>query len=164
MEILRYPHKLLRTPCKPVKVLTKELQQQILQMQQLLAEHDNAVAIAANQVHIPYRIVVFKNGLIANGVECLINPYITRRSGSADAREGCLSFPDIFVTISRAKRVWIEGWTETGSQVKGKLTGLAARVIQHEIDHLDGKLFTRRAKYTERKEIAAALASMESVA
>jgi len=94
------------------------------------------IGLAAPQVNIPKRIVIFNFEPLV-----MINPEIVETEGKQTLREGCLSFPQLFLNIERAKKV-IAKWQDVyGDYHSGEFTGLEATAIQHEIDHLDGTLF-----------------------
>ncbi len=113
-------------------------------------ERDDAVGLAAPQIGISKRIVVFKNGnfderapLRKGGGEydVLVNPRITQVRGDREkSQEGCLSCPDISVDIFRATSVKVKAYDERGEKINKRYEGYLARVVQHELDHLDGKL------------------------
>ena len=96
------------------------------------------VGLAANQVGIVRRVAVIN----AEGQTfAMINPVIVEESGRASAEEGCLSIPDAFAEISRPESVVLEALDERGNPFRLAASGLVARAVQHEIDHLDGVLF-----------------------
>ena len=94
------------------------------------------VGLAAPQVGDLKRIIVVH---VSGFKEVFINPVITKRyGGKHSAVEGCLSFPGKQVYVTRHRRIWVEGYNQSGVKIKRKLKGLAARCVQHEVDHLDG--------------------------
>lgn len=99
--------------------------------------HPNCVGLAANQVGVELRIFVFC-GQVA------INPRITARSGETKGIEGCMSLPGVQVEVIRSELVMVTYYNEKGKFVKKALSGLEARVFQHELDHLNGKLISNQ--------------------
>ena len=99
------------------------------------------VGLAANQVDVQLRVIVMK---VDNQVYTLANPEVVRSSGEQIGYEGCLSVPGYIGEVARAEKVTIKALNRNGKEVRIKGEGLLARAIQHEIDHLDGVLFTDR--------------------
>jgi peptide deformylase len=110
------------------------------------------VGLAANQIGVARRVAV----AAADDRELvLVNPVIVEAEGEEVAEEGCLSIPDIFADIGRAERVVVETTDEQGQRQRVEGTGLFARAIQHEIDHLDGILFLDRVGPIKRRRLLA---------
>jgi peptide deformylase len=99
------------------------------------------VGLAANQVDVQLRVIVMK---VDNQLYSLANPEVVRSSGEQIGYEGCLSVPGYIGEVARAEKVTIKALNRNGKEVRIKGEGLLARAIQHEIDHLDGVLFTDR--------------------
>jgi peptide deformylase len=116
----------------------------VRQMLDLMYTHDG-VGLAANQVDLPYRLLVMniKSDATAKEEEhVFINPVImSRRGGLEEKEEGCLSLPDINAPVKRSQKVTLSAYNLAGEELTLKLEGLYARVVQHECDHLDGILF-----------------------
>ncbi|MGW8258461.1 MAG: peptide deformylase, partial [Thermoguttaceae bacterium] len=91
-----------------------------------------------------------------------INPVINRRRGTVEDEEGCLSFPEIYAPVKRAEKILVSAYDLTGEPIKIELSGLFARAVQHEYDHLDGILFIDRLSDTSFAEIKDKLAKLES--
>lgn len=107
------------------------------------------IGLAATQCGIMKRVLVFD---IEEGLEVLVNPEIVEASDErCEDEEGCLSVPDVKITVERPERVRIRGFNELGAEVDYEADGMRARVIQHEVDHLDGVLILDRATREERK-------------
>jgi len=105
----------------------------------------NGVGLAAPQIGINKKILVARTVLKKDGILVLINPNITYRSPEKEnGEEGCLSFPGIFLKIKRAKEIEVEGQDEKGKPIVIQTNGVSARILQHEIDHLNGILFYNR--------------------
>ena len=110
------------------------------------------VGLAANQIGVARRVAV----AAADDKEVvLVNPVIVEEDGEETAEEGCLSIPDIFAEVSRPARVVVETTDENGQRRRVEGTGLFARAIQHEIDHLDGILFLDRIAPLKRRRLLA---------
>jgi len=144
MEILIHPNEALRVVCTPVETVTMKLREQLEEMRELMYEK-KAYGVSAPQVGLTERVLVMNSEANPRSTECeliLINPVIERRRGGITREmEGCLSVPHEFGMVRRAAKVHVTAWQLNGVRFVGSLTGMAARVIQHEIDHLDGILF-----------------------
>jgi len=144
LKIITHPNPLLRKKSQPVaNVLTDKIQKLITQMMEVMIAKDG-VGLAAPQIGENIRIIVIaykeKNLVI-------INPKIIKKSLLKDwAEEGCLSVPNKYGQVKRHKSLTLKYLNEGGKEQKLKASGLLARIIQHEIDHLDGILFIDKAK------------------
>jgi peptide deformylase len=145
VRIVKYPHPALRHKSKPLTRVDAELVRVVREMFDLMYEH-KGVGLAANQVDLPYRLFIINTeGDPTQGEEhVFINPVISRRTGMDEAEEGCLSFPDIYAPVRRPDKATISAYNLSGEEIQYDLTGLFARAVQHEYDHLDGKLFIDR--------------------
>ena len=164
MQIIKYPHPTLRHKSKPLSKVDAWLKRTVAEMlEQMYA--DNGVGLAANQVDLPYRLAVMnvKSDPKASDEEIvLINPIITRRSGTAEAEEGCLSLPEVWAPVRRAEKIELVAYNLAGQECKFQLDGLYARAAQHELDHLDGVLFIDRLSPTAKPAVEDALAMLEA--
>ena len=163
MQIIKYPHPTLRHKSKPLQTVDAELRRMIRQMFDLMYE-DEGIGLAANQVDLPYRLLVMNiRSDRADEKEefALINPVVTKRAGAAEAEEGCLSFPEIFAPVRRPERIELAAYDLTGQEVTYQLDGLWARAAQHEIDHLDGVLFIDRLSPTSQLAVKEPLADLQ---
>src|SRR5262245_738301 len=145
LKILQYPHPTLRHVSKPLKRVDAELRDVIKQMFELMYAA-KGVGLAANQVDLPYRffIVNLKSDPEQGEELVFINPVLSRQKGLDKAEEGCLSLPGVYADVKRSQRVTIDAYNLAGEAVQIKADELLARVVQHETDHLDGKLFIDR--------------------
>lgn len=146
MEITKEPNKILHNKLKEVKEITPEISALISDMRKQMVE-SRGVGLAANQVGQDLQIFVIDAKLAEeNGVpDAYMNPEITEYSKeSAEAEEGCLSLPDYWQHIKRAKKIKLKALDENGKKIKIKARGLLARVFQHEYDHLQGVLIKNR--------------------
>ena len=144
LEIKEYPSPILREKTAKIKnPLAPEIQELILNMTETMHKAQG-LGLAASQVGFNLRLCIIET---EDNFFTLINPKITAKSRKKiSANEGCLSFPGIFLSISRASEVQVRYLDQAGAPQKIKATGLLARALQHEIDHLDGVLFIDRIK------------------
>ncbi len=130
---------ILRAKTKEVKKVTKGIVKLLLDMEDTLIEAKGA-GLAAPQVGRSERICL---AVLDKHIIPLINPHITWRSDTtAIAEEGCLSLPDLWINVSRPTDIVVEFMTPNGKTLELKLSGFDARVVQHEVDHLEGILIT----------------------
>jgi len=140
LKILKYPSPTLRKKSKAIKKVDKKIKDLIDDMAQTMYEAPG-IGLAAPQVGELVRLVTID---IGEGLIPLINPKITKRSGEQEFVEGCLSLPNLEAPITRSQCVTVKGLDKNGKHVEIEALGLLATVLQHEIDHLDGKLFIDR--------------------
>jgi peptide deformylase len=134
--IQKYPNSILRQECAPVnKVTSKE--KELFKKMVFIMKHFCGIGLAAPQIGISKKMIVAE---VKDKTVKLANPEIIDIRGADKMTEGCLSVPDITVDIERPDRIIVEGLNEKGQAVEVKANGLLARVLQHEIDHLKGKL------------------------
>lgn len=131
-----FPDEALRQPCEPVERFDAELRDLIDEMFILMRVREG-IGLAAPQVGITRRLFVCE---IENRSISLINPSIMAVGGQAEMIEGCLSLPDVQVNVTRNDRLLVVGYDREGGKRQLEFTGLWARVIQHELDHLNGVL------------------------
>lgn len=151
LKVRRYGDPILRRRARPVESVTPELRRTIDDMMETMYD-EVGIGLAAPQVGIPLRLMVVgaENG---RSVEALINPVIVDQGGSVTAEEGCLSLPGIFAPVTRSEWVRLEAQNLDGGSVSLSARGLRARVLQHEMDHLDGVLFIDRLDPMARDRI-----------
>jgi peptide deformylase len=155
-QIRQYPDPVLRMRAKEVEDFDDDLRRLAERMQRLM-EDANGVGLAANQVGIVRRILVFQPDADSEPV-VVVNPEIAGRSDEVEADdEGCLSMQGIQVPVERSLTVTLRGKDPDGNDVSYELTELGARVAQHELDHLDGVLILDRTTDEARKEALSAL-------
>ncbi len=144
LPIITNPNPILRKKSVEIKqIQAKEFQQLCLDMAKTMQEKDG-VGLAAPQVGQNIRLIVINT---KNGAVCMINPEITKKSLTKEwSEEGCLSIPDVFGQVKRHKKITCKYLDKNGKEIKITAQGLMARVIQHEIDHLDGVLFIDKAR------------------
>lgn len=165
-SILEYPDPRLRTRAQPVTQFDAALGTLIEDMLETMYAAPG-IGLAATQVDVHKRLIVIDLSEERNAPLILINPEITEREGEAKTEEGCLSVPGIFDEIKRATRIRVRSHDRTGQVGEAEYADLLAVCIQHEMDHLEGKLFVdylsemkreriRKRLEKERKERAAA--------
>jgi peptide deformylase len=155
-QIRQYPDPVLRMRAHEVERFDDELARLAERMTTLMKEAAG-VGLAANQVGVLQRIFVFQPNS-EEEARALVNPEIVARSDEAEADdEGCLSMQGVLVPVERALRVTIAGKDPSGENVRYELDELAARVVQHELDHLDGVLVIDRTTAEGRREALAVL-------
>ncbi len=154
LKIIQYPHPTLRHVSKPLKRVDAELRGLIKQMFALMYEA-KGVGLAANQVDLPYRFFLANlKGDPAKAEELVfINPVLSKHKGMEEAEEGCLSLPGLYADVKRPARVTIDAYNLQGEAVHIEADDLLARVVQHEVDHLDGKLFIDRLTATAQLDV-----------
>ena len=140
LPILRYPDSRLHTVAAPVARVDDQIRKLVADMAETMYEAPG-IGLAATQVDVHKRIVVIDVSEDKSGLMALINPEILERSGEQVCEEGCLSVPGIYEKVSRAERVKVRALNEKGESFEFEADGLLAVCIQHEIDHLDGKVF-----------------------
>jgi peptide deformylase len=140
-EIIKYPDPILRKKCQEVREVTMEIKKLVEEMI-LALEKKQGVGLSAPQVGVLKRVIVIET---EKGPVGLINPKIIKKSrGKEVMEEGCLSFPGLWLKIKRAKEVEVEALDKEGKGIRMEAEGLIAKILQHEIDHLDGILFIDR--------------------
>jgi peptide deformylase len=151
LKVRKYGDPVLRRRAEPVKAVTPEIRRMVDDMIETMYD-EVGIGLAAPQVGISLRLMVVghDNGREARAV---VNPVITEQGGEVTAEEGCLSLPGIFAPVTRAEWVRLEGQDLDGQPVSIRARGLAARVFQHEMDHLDGVLFIDRLDPMTRDRI-----------
>ena len=163
IEIVYHPHPALRWKSKDLTRIDAQLKDWVGQMFELMYEA-RGIGLAANQVALPYRMFVINptgDPEEAESEQVFINPQIVKRNGSAEAEEGCLSLPEIYGPVARAEKITVEAFDLSGQPFAMELSGIHARVVQHENDHLDGVLFTDRVSESTREELSPLLVDLE---
>jgi peptide deformylase len=164
LQIISYPHPTLRYKSKPLRRVDAELRGMIRQMFDLMYAA-KGIGLAANQVDLPLRFFIVNLEAKPGAGEELVflNPVISLpRGGSEEAEEGCLSLPGLYGQVVRPKQVRINAYSLDGKEFQADATGLFARCVQHELDHLDGVMFPDRMSPTARADIAEDLAVFEA--
>lgn len=152
LEILEFPDERLRRKAKPVEVVDASIQRLIDDMFETMYAAPG-VGLAATQVNVAKRVVVIDVSETKDQPLCLINPEILDRSGIEEREEGCLSVPGVFEKVCRAEKVKVKALDRSGKPFEFEAEGLLAVCVQHEIDHLDGKLFVDYLSPLKRQRI-----------
>jgi peptide deformylase len=140
LQVLHYPDERLRTVAKPVTTVTKEIKQLVDDMLQTMYA-ENGIGLAATQVNVHQRVVVIDVSDDRNEPMVFINPEIISRSGDTSYEEGCLSVPQSYASVERAAEITVKAQDKNGDWFELAADGLLAICLQHELDHLLGKLF-----------------------
>lgn len=133
----------LREVSQPVRKVNAELKKLVAEMFETMAI-ENGIGLAAPQVGVNKRVIVIDLGEEGTKPFALINPEVIKSSGQATDNEGCLSIPGVFLPVCRPSHIKVKARDLNDRQTIFEADGLLARAIQHEIDHLDGKLFVDR--------------------
>lgn len=146
-----YGSKTLRTKSEPVKKISNRIKNLIKDMYETMASK-NGIGLAAPQIGVNLRVIVINVPVEKkNYIMSLINPIIKKKEGAVEFEEGCLSIPDIYINITRPKKIKIEYLDEDGQKKEIEAEDLLARVILHEIDHLNGVLMVDKICDKEKK-------------
>jgi peptide deformylase len=164
LALVEYPHPALRRRTRPVTRLDAGLRDAVAQMFDIMYEAQG-IGLAANQVALPYRVFVVNcAGRRGEGEEhVFVNPVLSRPRGTSVQEEGCLSLPGVRMDVRRPDKVVVDAWSLDGDAIHLDLDGLFARVVQHEFDHLEGRLFTDRLPEAAALEVRRALESFAEV-
>ena len=154
LQIVTYPHPTLRHHAQPLRRFDGELARVVRDMFDLMyASH--GIGLAANQVDLPMRFfIVNLSGEAGEGEELVfLNPVLSNPKGTEEAEEGCLSFPALYGSVKRAKQITVNAYNLQGEEIQARLSGMLARVVQHETDHLDGVVFVDRLTDTGKATV-----------
>ncbi|WP_374245480.1 peptide deformylase [Zoogloea sp.] len=157
LPILRYPDPRLHTRAAPVREVNDAIRKLIADMAETMYEAPG-IGLAATQVDVHKRVVVIDVTEDKSGLLALINPEIIARSGEQVCEEGCLSVPGIYDKVSRAEKVTVRALDRQGQPFELEAEGLLAVCIQHELDHLDGKVFVEYLSQLKQTRIKGKLA------
>jgi peptide deformylase len=150
LEVLLYGDPVLRRRAAPVSEITPEVQVWLDDMIETM-QTEVGIGLAATQVGIELRMLVVDEGRGTG--RAYLNPVIVEQGGTEVGEEGCLSLPGIFADVRRAEWVVVEAMDRAGATFRRRASGLLARVLQHEIDHLDGILFIDRLDKVSRDRL-----------
>ena len=140
LPVLKYPDTRLRIRAEPVTEVNAEIQALITDMLETMYDAPG-IGLAATQVNVHKRVLVIDISEDRDQPLCLINPEILSAEGDVSYEEGCLSVPGVFEAVSRSEYIKVKALDETGKPAELNAEGLLAICIQHEMDHLEGKLF-----------------------
>jgi peptide deformylase len=150
LKIVEYPNPILLQKTELILDIKKASIKKLISDMLETMEKNNGVGLAAPQVGKSLRLCVIR---VENETYILINPRVTYKSYLKETwEEGCLSFPGKFIPVKRHKKVRVKAQNELGEEVTIKAEGLLSRALQHEIDHLDGKVFIEKEVKVRKKK------------
>lgn len=152
MNVLKFPDERLRTVAKPVEKVDARVQQLVDDMFETMRE-ENGVGLAATQIDVHERVVVMDVSEDQNEPLVLINPEITHKEGLVVSEEGCLSVPGNYAKVERAAKIKVKALNREGEEYEFEAEDLLAKCVQHELDHLMGKLFVDYLSPLKRQRI-----------
>jgi len=152
LKVLRFPDERLRTIAKPITEFTAELQTQIDNMFETMYE-EKGIGLAATQVDYHHQLIVMDLQDDIDRPKVFINLEIIEKSGDFCNEEGCLSVPNVYAKVDRAEFVTIKAQDRNGNEFTLEADGLFAICLQHELDHLKGKLFVDYLSPLKRQRI-----------
>jgi peptide deformylase len=152
LEILHYPDPRLRNEALAVEEVNPEIKKLVTDMFETMYDAPG-IGLASIQVNVPKRVIVVDITEEHDQPLCFINPQIISKDGEEEMDEGCLSVPGFYETVQRAEKIRVKALNENGEEFEMDAEGLLAVCIQHEIDHLDGKLFVDYISPLKRNRI-----------
>lgn len=160
LDILNYPDARLYTVAKPVVQVDTKIQRLIDDMAETMYEAPG-IGLAATQVNVHQQIIVIDISESKNKLQVFINPKIKAKTGSQEYEEGCLSVPGVYENVTRAETVVIEALDRNGTPFVLEANGLMAVCIQHEMDHLLGKVFVQYLSPLKQNRIKTKMQKMQ---
>jgi peptide deformylase len=160
LKVKVFGDSVLRKTAKPVVRITDEHRRMLSQMAEAMYDH-SGIGLAAPQIGQSIQLIVVD---IGEGLYKLINPKIFKRQGRQSISEGCLSLPGVCIKVKRAKAVWVQALDENGRAIEIQAKNLLACVLQHEIDHLKGKLIIDYASFLEKIRLKKKLIALKTPA
>ena len=157
LNILRYPDARLHKLAVPVTVFDDSLKKLVADMVETMYAAPG-IGLAATQVDVHKRVIVVDVSERRDSLVVLVNPEIVEATGESDIEEGCLSVPGIYELVPRAERVKVRAYDQNGNPFTLEAQGLLAVCIQHEMDHLQGKVFVEHLSQLKQQRIRAKLA------
>ncbi len=152
LRILEYPDPRLRTRAQPVEKVDEEIRQLVSDLLETMYAAPG-IGLAATQVDVHKRVLVADVSEDRSQPHCLINPQIMEKDGIEVMEEGCLSVPGVYEKVERADRIKVRALNTDGETFELEVDGLLAVCIQHEMDHLEGKLFVDYLSELKRQRI-----------
>lgn len=160
LNILHFPDPKLRTKAQPVQVVDETISRLVSDMFETMYSAPG-IGLAATQVDVHQRVIVIDVTEDKSAPLCLINPEILSREGEQQYDEGCLSVPGFYEPVDRAAKIRLRALNEKGEQFEMDAEGLLAVCIQHEMDHLEGKLFVDYLSEMKRTRIRKKLSKQQ---
>ena len=161
--ILHYPDPRLRQVAKPVAVVDDDIRRLVDDMAETMYAAPG-IGLAAVQINVPQRVVVVDLSETRRALQVFINPEIFERDGKQVFEEGCLSVPGVFDEVERAQHIRLRALDRDGKPFELEAEGLLATCIQHEIDHLDGKVFVDYLSRLKQSRIRKKIEKQERMA
>ena len=161
-NILHYPDPRLRKIAASVVVFDKKISTLTEDLFETMY-HSSGIGLAATQIDVHLRVIVVDVSRDKSSPRCLINPVIQSKTGVVESKEGCLSVPETVDFVDRAENISVTAQAENGSEFTLEAEGLLAISIQHEIDHLDGKLFVDYLSALKQSRLKKRIQKKESV-
>jgi peptide deformylase len=152
LTILNYPDPRLHTVAKPVQVVDAAIQRLVADMAETMYAAPG-IGLAATQVNQHIQLILVDTSKEQNDLQVFINPKIVAKNGEQDYEEGCLSVPGVYENVTRAEKITVEALDINGKKLKLNAEGLLAVCIQHEMDHLLGKVFVEYLSPLKRNRI-----------
>lgn len=152
LKILQYPDERLHKIASVVPAITRDTCVLVENMAETMY-HASGIGLAATQVNVHQRVIVIDTSETHDQLNVFINPEIITKAGDAEFREGCLSLPGIFDKVKRAELVTVRALNLQGESFEMQAEGLLAVCIQHEIDHLEGKVFVEYLSQLKQSRI-----------
>jgi peptide deformylase len=156
LNILRYPDARLHKTAVPVTVFDEALKRLVQDMAQTMYGAPG-VGLAATQVDVHKQVIIVDVSERQDSLVVLVNPEIVEASGISDIEEGCLSVPGVYDIVERAERVKVRAYDQNGNPFTLEAQGLLAVCIQHEMDHLKGKVFVEHLSQLKQQRVRAKL-------
>lgn len=156
LPILHYPDPRLHTVAVPVRQVDEKIRILIKDMADTMYAAPG-IGLAATQVNVHQRIIVIDLSENQDNLQVFINPELIYAEGEAEHEEGCLSVPGIYEKVTRAAKVIVTALDETGRQIRVETGGLLAVCLQHEMDHLAGRVFVEKLSRLKQQRITAKL-------
>lgn len=160
LPILRYPDARLHKLAVPVTVFDENLKKLVRDMAETMYTAPG-VGLAATQVDVHKQVIVVDVSERRDSLVVLVNPEIVEAWGVSDIEEGCLSVPGVYDTVERAERIRVRGWDQNGNAFTLEAQGLLSVCIQHEMDHLKGKVFVEYLSQLKQTRVRAKLAKQQ---
>jgi peptide deformylase len=163
LNILEYPDPRLRKIASPVTRITADIQKLVADMAETMYAAPG-VGLAATQVDVHKRVIVIDVSETRDDLQVFVNPEIVAAEGEAECEEGCLSVPGYYDKVTRAARVRVRALNEHGTPFELQAEGLLAVCVQHEIEHLEGKVFVDHLSPLKRARLSARLRKKQRLA
>jgi peptide deformylase len=163
LHILEYPDPRLKKVAAPVTAFTPEIEKLVSDMAETMYAAPG-VGLAATQVDVHKRVIVIDISDARDQLQVFVNPELVSAEGEAECEEGCLSVPGYYDKVTRAAKVTVRARNARGEPFELTAEGLLAVCIQHEMDHLDGKVFVERLSPLKRARLLAKLRKKQKLA